>query len=330
VIFLVVNHHYVAEEPATAPRAIFPLAVAELTARLETLARTFEFVSREDVLAAVQGRQTLPERSCLVTFDDGLRLQFELALPALVRLGVPAVFFVPGRPLAERHALYVHKVHHLREQLGDEELLPLLEPWAPAATPDAATEHYPYDEPAAARLKYLLNVALPLHERERVLSTAFERVVGDEEAFCSDLYMSAAQVRELEQAHSAVGAHSYAHEPLSLLDGPALGSDLERSARVLARVTGRRPRAISYPHGSREAVDPTVARAAAGTGFAAGFTMERAFNRTLEEPLLLARLDVNDVPGGSRPLFELDGAELAILEGMTATRDRYLAERPPG
>lgn len=326
MILLVVNHHYVAEEPALSPRAIFPITVAELTARLETLGRAFEFVSRDDVLAAVHGRRTLPERSCLVTFDDGLRSQFELALPVLVRLGVPALFLVPGRPLAEGRALYVHKVHALRERLGDAELVPLLEPRAPSVSAEAAAEQYAYDEPEAARVKYLLNVALPLHEREAVLADVFAGALPDEAAFCAGLYMSAAQVRELEREHGAIGAHSYAHEPLALLEGGDRRRDLERNAAELARVTGRPPKAISYPHGSREAVDEGVANAAAAAGFVAGFTMERAFNRTLEQPLLLARVDVNDVPGGSRPLFDVDGLEPAVRPGMTAARARYLAE----
>jgi peptidoglycan/xylan/chitin deacetylase (PgdA/CDA1 family) len=326
VILLVVNHHYVADEPARSPRAIFPLDVAALTARLDVLGRSFEFVSRDDVLGAVRGEKSLPERSCLVTFDDGLRSQFELALPALVRLGVPALFLVPGRPLAEGRALFVHKVHHLRERLGDEALLPLLAGHAPAVSTEAARGHYAYDEPEAARVKYLLNVALPLEEREDVIAAAFRHAFPDERSFCADLYMSRAQVRELERTHGAVGAHSYAHEPLALLDGNALARDLASSAETLADVTGVRPEAISYPHGSQEAVSPDVAAAAARVGFVAGFTMERAFNRTLEQPLLLARVDANDVPGGSRPLFDFDGHEPGVRPGMTPARTRYLAE----
>jgi peptidoglycan/xylan/chitin deacetylase (PgdA/CDA1 family) len=326
VILLVINHHYVAEAPAPAPRAIFPIAVAELTARLERLGRHFEFVSRDDVVAAAQGRRALPERSCLVTFDDGLRSQFEVALPALVRLGIPALFLVPGRPIAEGRALFVHKVHHLRERLGEEALLPLLEAHAPAVSTEAASEHYAYDEPEAARVKYLLNVALPLDEREDVIAAAFAQAFPDEASFCAGLYMSPEQVRELEREHRAVGAHGYAHEPLALLGAGGLRNDLARSAETLADVTGVRPEAISYPHGSREAVSSEVAAAAGRAGFLAGFTMERAFNRTLEQPLLLARVDVNDVPGGSRPLFDVEGEEPVVRPGMTRARARYLAE----
>src|SRR2546421_7479219 len=65
-------------------------------------------------------------------------------------------------------------------------------------------------------------------------------------------------------------------------------------------------------------VDLRVARRTAAAGFRVGFTMERALNRTLEEPLLLGRLDANDAPGGKRPLDEIPPA-----------RSRYFAEAAP-
>ena len=300
---LAVNYHYVAEEAPRAPRAIFPVTVDALTAQLEELGRRFEFVSGDRLLAAVGGEGDLPGASCLITFDDGLRVQYELALPVLERLGVPAVFFVPGRPLTERKALYVHKVHRLREALGDEALAPLVDPHD--VPEDLAREQYAYDTSESARVKYLLNMHLSLDERDDAIAKTFSRVVENEEAFCAELYMSRDQVRRLERRHGAVGAHSYGHEPLALLESQALRRDLEASAKTLEDVTGVRPRLLSYPHGSREAVTHAVATAAEAAGFRAGFTMERALNRTLEQPLLLARIDTNDAPGGSRPLIEI-------------------------
>ena len=88
-------------------------------------------------------------------------------------------------------------------------------------------------------------------------------------------------------------------------DLTSLCADLEASARTLEEITGSRPRMLSYPHGSRDAVTHAVAKAAESAGFRAGFTMERAVNATLDQPLLLARIDANDAAGGSRPLTEI-------------------------
>ena len=313
---LAVGFHYVAAEPPSEPRAIFPVTVDGLAAQLELLGRSWEFVSRDELLAAVAGEAELPERACVVSFDDGLRCQLEVALPVLERIGVPATFFVAGKPLAEERVLYVHKVHLLRERVADADLLALA---GGADVPvDLAQEHYRYDEPDAARLKYLLNMALPLEERERVIGAAFAEVFPDEAAAARELYMSREDVASLEREHAAVGAHSYAHEPLARLDDAGLRRDLDAVATLLEEVTGTRPRALSYPHGTASTVDVRVARSAAEAGFRVAFTMERALNPTLDEPLLLGRLDANDAPGGKRP-----------LEEIPSSRSRYFAEAVP-
>ena len=307
------GYHYVAAEVPAEPRAIFPVSVEALRAQLELLGRSWEFVSRDQLLAAAAGEATLPERGCAVTFDDGLRCQAELALPLLERLGIPAIFFVPGKPLAEGRVLHVHKVHALRERVDDAELLELV--GAEDVPEDVAREHYRYDAPQAARVKYLLNMALPADERDRVVGAAFAEVFPDEAAFAAELYMSRDQIRGLA---SSVGAHSYAHEPLALLPPDELDRDLERCTTLLEEITGVRPRAFSYPHGTASTVDVGTARRLAAAGFRVAFTMERALNRSLDEPLLLGRLDANDAPGGRRPLDEIP-----------AGRTRYFEEAVP-
>jgi peptidoglycan/xylan/chitin deacetylase (PgdA/CDA1 family) len=309
VALLAVGYHYVAAEPPREPRAIFPVTTDCLRAQLELLGRSWEFVSRDQLLAAVAGEISLPARACAVTFDDGLRCQVELALPVLEELGLPAIFFVPGKPLTEGRVLHVHKVHALRERIDDAELLELV--GGDDVPEDVAREHYRYDTPQAARVKYLLNMVLPAGERDRVVGAAFAEVFPDEAAFAADLYMSREELRALA---SSVGAHSYAHEPLALMGAEELDSDLERCTALLEEITGARPRTFSYPHGTPSTVDVGTARRLAAAGYRVAFTMERALNRSLDEPLLLGRLDANDAPGGKRPLAEIPPARTRYFE----------------
>jgi len=309
MVLLAVNYHYVSAEPPAEPRAIFPVTPDALRVQLELLAREFEFVSRDALLAAVEDGAPLPERGCLVTFDDGLRSHYELALPVLERLGVPAVFFVSGRPLLERRALHVHRVHHLRETLSETEFGTLLNrclrelgATTPNVTDVQARSMYRYDELEAARTKFLLNVALGPMVSEQVVVRMFGEAGPGEAAFVDELYLEAEQVVELEHRHGAIGAHGYAHRPFATLDPAVKVADMEGGLRALARVTGRAPRMISYPYGSAAAVTPAVGAAAAAIGFTVGLTMERAVNHSLRDPLLLSRIDTNDAPGGRRPL----------------------------
>lgn len=324
-VLLIVNYHYIVRERQHEPRAVFPVTVAELEAQVDELARSFELVTRDAVVAAVTAGAPLPDRACLLTFDDGLREQVELALPVLEHRGVSALFFVCGVPLAERRVLYVHKVHLLRELMDDVELLAALglDPDAGAAGVEAARAMYRYDTPGAAMVKYLLNVVLgPIASGP--VDALFAKWF-DEAEVCDRLYASRGDIAELE-ARASLGAHAYTHRPLAVLDRAELRRDLDRGAEVLEAIAGRRPRVLSYPYGTEAAVDAVVAQEAAAAGFVVGMTLERALNATLEEPLLLARLDTNDAPGGRAPLFSITGDRLVVRHGLAASRTRYVLE----
>jgi peptidoglycan/xylan/chitin deacetylase (PgdA/CDA1 family) len=280
-MLLVVTYHYLAEEAPAAPRAIFPATTALLERQVEELGRSYELVSRDDLLRALDGEADLPERAALVTFDDGLHCQVELALPVLDRLGVPGLFFVPGLPLAEGRVLDVHKVHRLREAMPDEEILTALDAEAPPAPPG----RHVYDDPLAAGVKELL-AGRTSEELDDLLARA-----GAEVGL--DLYMTPEDVTELER-RGMLGAHGYSHDA---------GDDFARGADVLEAVTGARPRTMSYPYG----------RPVAGAeGFAAAFTTERKVNETLNKPLLLGRFDTNDLPGGRSPLRQIGEPDLLV------------------
>ena len=324
MILLAVNHHYVVEEPPQAPRAIFPTTVAELERELALLRGVFEFVSRDDVLAAVRGDSPLPERACAITFDDGLRCQFEVALPVLDRLGVPGIFFACGMPADTGRAASVHKIHALRERLGDPELLE----WLGDADvdPARASAMYSYDEPVAACVKYALNVVLPWEQRDALVDEIFTATLGSEQEFVDRLYMDDEQLRELAVRH-ALGAHGYSHRPLARLDDVELAEELAWSESFLGDDVGvARTVALSYPYGTPDAVDTRAARAAAAHGFEFAFTMEPALNRSLDQPLLLARIDVNDAPGGRHAKLEIVEGDLRLLGGVNPARTRYMSE----
>ena len=295
-MLLAVGYHYVAEQAPEEPRAIFPVTTAALAAQIEQLSREYELVGRDELLAAVTGGADLPSRACVLTFDDGLRCQYELALPVLERLGAPAIFFVSGRPLAERRVLEVHKLHALRERLVDDELQARLPDDLPKVSPEEAQAHYRYDSPEAAALKFLLNIRLPADRRRELVDSLFAEEFADESAVADELYMDRSQVAELERKHRALGAHSYAHQPLATLSNGELEGDLERVTGLLAEVTGSHLRAFSYPYGTPETVDPRVAAGVGAAGYRIAFTMRREMNESLAEPLLLGRFDTNDVP----------------------------------
>jgi peptidoglycan/xylan/chitin deacetylase (PgdA/CDA1 family) len=326
-MLLAVNFHYISEAPRAGSRAIFPITVAAFEAQLDELAKTWEFVSRDDLVSAVRGDRSLPARACVITFDDGLREQFELGLPVLEARGIPAIFFVCGEPLERTRVLPVHRIHHLREHFPDGELLAALEAEIDdlqLVTDEVAQAMYRYDTAEAAKLKYLLNVVIGPTRPDAVGHLFAARV--DEVELWERLYMPPEQVVELE-GKGMLGSHTYGHMPLSVLSSDEARADVDRGLETLRSLTGARALTFSYPWGTASAVDARAAADVAACGFVLAFTTERTLNRTLEQPLLLARVDTNDAPGGKRPLFKVEGEDIVTTEGTTTSfRARYFDE----
>jgi peptidoglycan/xylan/chitin deacetylase (PgdA/CDA1 family) len=295
-MLIAVNYHYIRPHfPADGIHGITP---DQFEQQLALLGRCGEFVDSVRVRAAVLGETELPRQSILITFDDGLREQYEHAWPVLQRRGIPAMFFVNTRPIAEQSVCLVHKIHFLRSQIAPARFVDLLRRHAvedglelKLDADAAARNQYPFDGPQAARLKYFLNFVLARRQRERLITACFREVFQEAERKMSRrLYMIPAQIQELGRTKS-VGTHGHDHKPLGQLDLPGIRQAIQASLDFLQALLGYRPFALSYPYGSRQACSPDAARAARALGLDYAFTMERAGNVAALDvlPAVLAR-----------------------------------------
>lgn len=305
-MLIAVNYHYVRRSFDTPFPGIHGITPEALALQLSRLSDLGEFVSGDQVRQAVLGEAPLPERAILATFDDGLREQYEYALPVLRRLEIPALFFVNTAPIAGGTISSVHKLHLTRSNLAPDHFATLMTTHASrcgielpvAGTEREAALQYPYDPPASARLKYLLNFRLPRLDREILVDSCFAELFSESERTLStSLYMDRDQIRNLA-SWGYLGTHGHEHLPLGLLAPHEAEDAIVTSVTLLESWTGIRPFAMSYPYGSRDACAAWLGPVAESAGLTFGFTMERAGNADLEAPLHLARYDCNDLPGG--------------------------------
>ena len=315
-MLIAVTYHYVRPDFSGCSGGINGLTPREFEDQLALLGKRAVFVSASDVLDAVAGKTALPSRALLVTFDDGLREQYECALPVLNRMGIPALFFVNTRPIVEQKICTVHQVHLMRAALSEQEFRRTIEQTASELqvdlerTSDPAKLHtqYPYDSPQAAQMKFLLNFGLPPHERVALIESSFSRVFpGEEREMARRLYMDADQIATLGRMDS-VGTHGHDHLPIGQITEQDARSMITLSVSHLERWTGSRPFALSYPYGVRDTCSPETAAIAQQCGIRYAFTVESAGNdaESLKVPQFLARFDCNLLPGGKHPLWQLD------------------------
>ena len=95
---LVVLAYHEISDPSQAAIPDYAITAKAFAAQLAWLAgHGYHFVSVDQVLKASQGRQPLPSKPVLLSFDDGYRSVFDHAFPVLQRYKAPAVVAIVGR-----------------------------------------------------------------------------------------------------------------------------------------------------------------------------------------------------------------------------------------
>ncbi len=91
-------YHSVMDDPSSAQMTLGSIVHSTETFRgqMEVIARHFNAVTLDDVLLFLTGKQELPPRAVVVTFDDGYADNYQAAKEILDPLGIRGVFYVTG------------------------------------------------------------------------------------------------------------------------------------------------------------------------------------------------------------------------------------------
>ena len=300
----VANFHYIRKDFNSQYPSIFGLTPQQFENQLKALSKHGKFISQAELLEAE--KFSSEDNLLLITFDDGLKEQYELAKPILDRMGIPFLCFVNTSNFSEGKVSLVHKIHLLRSRIPPLELEEKISKLHSVLLNDEeknkAHIHYNYDPAEVARLKYLLNFKIDMSDLKQIVDPLFDENF-DEYRLAKDLYMEMKQLQNLWNGGS-LGSHGHNHDPLGLIEMGDVEKDLKNTQDFFISNFGERARTFSYPYGAYEACKG-LSQALQNSGVKIAFTMERAINRDIwTNPLLVARYDCNDLPGGKANIFK--------------------------
>jgi peptidoglycan/xylan/chitin deacetylase (PgdA/CDA1 family) len=275
---LVLNYHRVGTPDGNGFEPDLYSADAEsFAAQAQIVARHFDVVGPDDLIA----RPKAPGRRVLITFDDGYRDNYEVALPVLRMLGIPASFFViPGYIDEPVVAWWDEIAWMLANAPADRLELPQYGLGSVDLTDEREVRS------ASAGLAGIYKT-LPGSRTATFLDTLGERTgAGRAPAdLARDTWMTWDQVRELQQNGMTIGGHTLTHPILARHDRATQEREVEGCAQRLREELGTEMDSFSYPVGLAGTFDATtrdvVARAGVkiAFGFSGGYQPEGVRDR---------------------------------------------------
>jgi peptidoglycan/xylan/chitin deacetylase (PgdA/CDA1 family) len=299
----IVFYHYVRDVDRTPYPGIKALSVADFAAQLDWLQSRFDVIDASAFERAVLTGASFDRAVALLTFDDGFVDHYEYVFPLLRARGLGGIFFVAGATFGSSPVLLnVHRTHFLLSQLGAERFAAAVaEALEQQGVHVAASEAprdgiYRYDEAPDVRIKRILNYEAPYPVADRVLSTLFERHIGDSQAFARTLYLSAAQVAEMARGGMTFGFHTETHPVLSRLDYARQRAELARGPQLVRELTGQETVSFCYPYGFAHTYNADTVRVLEECGYSMAFNTVRREAVIGREPRYeLPRFDTRDV-----------------------------------
>jgi peptidoglycan/xylan/chitin deacetylase (PgdA/CDA1 family) len=261
---LVIGYHKVVEDfAASAARSMAPLliSVRTLERHLDWIGRRFEFVTLDDVAAAVEGRRRFDRPVAAITFDDGYRDVHEHALPLLVRKGIPAAAFVPTDLVGTGRLLLHDELYHLLSAaFSSGRRARVVELLAPLAI-------FPAGD-AFGTMRVLLET-LPQAELRRIVKALRAEVEIPQAALAEARLLDWEMLRDMSRKGMAIGAHTRTHPFLTNETWEKTVDETAGARREAERALGTKVEHFAYPDGR---FDASVVRAVAAAGYRAAYT----------------------------------------------------------
>lgn len=193
----------------------------QIRQQIETLAQYFCFIGLDEL----HHKQTHPgpKPFCLLTFDDGKKINYEETVPELEHLGIPAVFYIVTGVIDSDQPLWFDRLKNLQKQF---KIVP--------------------KEAQSRTLK-----KLPLQEIQRRIDYLYTKYnLNSHPSDSKSLYMSWKDVESLFRKGFHIGAHTIDHPILTNESPTEAKNQIQKSISDIKKHTGITCTSFTFPNGN--------------------------------------------------------------------------------
>ena len=276
---IIVNYHYI-EDPNKSNSGMHPCPIHEFEKQITSLLEHYAPASIAEIFQAAKEKSK--KKLFSITFDDGLKVQYQNAVPILKKHRVHGTFFIITGTL-EGFIPYTHKLHILLSRFSP---FKIIEQWNLFIRKNenkgyikrieekeifiAYSRDYSvptdrrwvagrrlYEDIPSANIKEMFSRGAPKELRDKFIGVFFQDNNLEERVLSKELFMSEDEIKDLSENNLfEIGNHTHGHEALTGVgaDVGKIRKDLTVSQQWFKKLELKKPTMFSYPHGLRGAV----------------------------------------------------------------------------
>ena len=264
------------------------VSVLVFRAQIKYLLEHHPLVSLDEALLLLRGERPFVGGEVAITFDDGYRDNYDLALPTLSEHHVPATIFLAVGAVDGESTLWTEQLAHALQSTSRESVD------LSALGCGIRSLQTKEDRQAClwlmkARLKERMDA-----ERQQVLGEILRQLQWQGAQNFTDQMFSWDMVKAVRKDGFTIGAHTVSHRILTRIPLREAEWEITESKQRIERHLGEPVRHFAYPNGTQADWDPKIKRLVRRAGFETASTTVRGCNVKDADPYALRRIEITD------------------------------------
>lgn len=281
----ILMYHSIVEEPQLTMNILgVSQSRANFEAHMKTLVRRFSPVTIEQVAQFAKDGRRLPVRAVAVTFDDGFRDNYDVALPILSRYGISATIYVMVNAVATGMLPWYCRLRFALSTTTRPE-------WRDLDRHRNYELVTPAGRQTALRMAWDIGAKATGSAQEEFVRQVEESLEVEPPAARNGFMLSWEELRALRKAGQTIGGHTLSHPNLAHVSEGDARSEIAGCKKRLEEELSEPVDHFSYPHPALNPQwNPQTLAITRETGFKSAVLTERGPVRAGDEPLRLKRI----------------------------------------
>jgi len=213
------------------------------------------------------GSIRLDKPKYVLTFDDGYKDNYQIALPVLKRYSTPAIFFVTTKPVGTNALLWYDKVRYFYEN-----------------------KNKGRGFRSIFRKKELKSRLMELKKMGMVELEDCVNQMEKESEKHGPLMMDWDEIKKAHAEGILIGSHTYTHPILTRLDQDEQTREIQTSLEMIQKNVNVTPWVFSYPEGDENSFSQDAIQYLKNSGIQYAFTTTGGVNLDMSSPFNLKRI----------------------------------------